>query len=128
MTRHHSRHSGNKFSVLPLTLKPRPKRNLRGYGVSKSTSVCRVPLHLPLSKQNRSCQTLKMYRRKWSIKNSTIHCRMSCQSVHNLVTLEPHVRRNSHYFNFYSILQSYTSAHIRRPADKSDAMRRTVLR
>jgi hypothetical protein len=33
MTRHYSRHSGNKFPVLPLTLKLRSKRNLRENGV-----------------------------------------------------------------------------------------------
>jgi hypothetical protein len=33
------------------------------------------------SQQNRSCQTLTIYRRKWFIKNSPIQCRMSCPFV-----------------------------------------------
>jgi hypothetical protein len=106
MTRYYSRDSGNKFNVLPLTLKPRPKKNLWEYGVSKYTNVCSVSLPLPLSQQNRSCQTLKIYRRKWSIKNS------------NLVTLELHVRRDPHYFILNSILHPY----IRKSANESDVL------
>jgi hypothetical protein len=56
MTRHYFRDSGNKFSVLPMTLKPRPKRNLQEYEMSDSTRICSVPLLLPLSQQNWSCQ------------------------------------------------------------------------
>jgi hypothetical protein len=85
MTRHYSLESGNKFHVLPLTLKPRPKRNPWEYGVSESTSVCNVLLPLTQSQQNRSCQTLKIYRRKWSDRtapfNAACHARSSTISL-----------------------------------------------
>jgi hypothetical protein len=40
-------YSENKFPVLPLTLKPRSKRNPREYGLLESTSVCSVPFCHP---------------------------------------------------------------------------------
>jgi hypothetical protein len=76
---------GNKFPVLPLALKPRLKRNLRKYGVSGFNSVSSVPLPMPLSYQNRSCQTLKIYRRKWSIKKNTIHA--ACRARWSAITM-----------------------------------------
>jgi hypothetical protein len=46
MTRHYPQYSGNKFPVLSLTLKQRPKRIPQEYGVGKS-SVYQILPNLP---------------------------------------------------------------------------------
>jgi hypothetical protein len=116
MNKHYPRQSGNKFPVLPLTITPRSKKNPREYGVS----VCSVPHPLLLLQQNKSCQTLKIYR-KWSFKNSTIQSPMSCPQF-----CYPRAPREAGSTLFQPQLHPpighYTSAYIRKPADKFDAL------
>jgi hypothetical protein len=82
-------------------------------------SVCSVPLPLPLSQQNRSCQLLITYQRKWSFKNG--HHSMPHVVPFRSQSRYPRAPREPGSTLFQPQLHPpigrYTSSYIRKPVD-----------